>query len=84
MANVNVLWESTLQRVIPPERLLRVSAYDQLGSLCLLPPGYALAGPMSLLMGVSGTLWLGAASVLIFTLLLLSRPDFRNAEAVLA
>ena len=84
MANVNVLWESTLQRVIPPERLSRVSAYDQLGSFCLLPLGYALAGPMALLMGVSGTLWLGAAAVLASTLLLLSRPGFRNAKAILA
>lgn len=83
MANVNVLWESTLQRVIRPDRLSRVSAYDQLGSFCLLPLGYALAGPMALLMGVSGALWLGAALVLLSTLLLLSRPDFRTAAAIL-
>ena len=83
MANVNVLWESTLQRVIPPERLSRVSAYDQFGSFCLLPVGYALAGPMALLLGVTGALWLGAALVLLATLTLLSRRDVRDAEALL-
>ncbi len=82
IANVNVLWESTLQRVIPPERLSRVSAYDQFGSLCLLPVGYALAGPMALLLGVTGALWLGAALVLLSTLTLLSRPDVRDAETL--
>ncbi len=82
IANVNVLWESTLQRVIPPERLSRVSAYDQFGSLCLLPVGYALAGPMALLLGVTGALWLGAGLVLLSTLTLLSRPDVRDAEAL--
>ena len=83
IANVNVLWESTLQRVIPPERLSRVSAYDQFGSFCLLPVGYALAGPMALLLGVTGALWLGAALVLLATLTLLSRRDVRDAEALL-
>ncbi len=78
IANVNVLWESTLQRVIPPERLSRVSAYDQFGSFCLLPVGYALAGPMALLLGVTGALWLGAALVLLATLTLLSRRDVRD------
>ncbi len=84
IANVNVLWESTLQRVIPPERLSRVSAYDQFGSFCLLPVGYALAGPMALLLGVTGALWLGAALVLLSTLTLLSRRDIRDAEVLVA
>ena len=80
----NVLWESTLQRVIPSERLSRVSAYDQFGSFCLLPIGYALAGPMALLLGVTGALWLGAALVLLSTLTLLSRREVRDAEALFA
>lgn len=82
MANLNVVWESTLQRVIPPGRLSRVSAYDQFGSFCLLPIGYALAGPMALLLGVTGALWLAAALVLLCTLTLLSRRAVRDAEAL--
>ena len=80
MANVNVLWESTLQRAVPPERLFRVSAYDQFGSFCLLPLGYALAGPLALHAGVSGALWLGGIFILLLTLLLLAMPRMRDAE----
>ena len=43
----NVLWETTLQRRIPPEILSRVSSYDWLGSLALFPIGLALAGRRS-------------------------------------
>ena len=82
MANVNVLWESTLQRAVPPERLSRVSAYDQLGSFCLLPLGYALAGPLALLAGVSGALWLGGILILLLTLLLLAMPGVHGAGDV--
>lgn len=78
--HVNVLWEGTLQRAIPPERLSRVSAYDQLGSFCLLPLGYALAGPLALLAGASGALWLGGILILLLTLLLLAMPRVRDAE----
>ncbi|NHO33666.1 MFS transporter [Acetobacter fallax] len=71
MANVNVVWESTLQRAVPPEMLSRVSAYDALGSFCLMPLGYVLAGPMALIFGTGGTLWLGAVIVMIFIVALL-------------
>ncbi|MFS3133933.1 MFS transporter [Gluconacetobacter sacchari] len=73
MAHVNVLWESTLQRAIPPDRLSRVSAYDMLGSYCLMPLGYVLAGPLASGLGVSGALWSGAALVLFGTAFLLFR-----------
>ena len=71
MANVNIVWEGTLQRAIPPEMLSRVSAYDALGSFCLMPLGYVLAGPMALIFGTGGTLWLGAAAVMISIMVLL-------------
>jgi hypothetical protein len=32
---------------IPPEALSRVSSYDWMGSLILLPVGYILAGPVA-------------------------------------
>jgi len=83
MANVNVLWESTLQRAIPPERLSRVSAYDALGSFCLLPLGYALAGPLALVVGPSRSLWLGGLLVLLCTLTLLAVPGVRNGARLL-
>jgi MFS family permease len=40
-----VWWETALAQRIPPALLSRVSAWDWMGSLLLLPLGYVLAGP---------------------------------------
>jgi MFS family permease len=40
-----VWWETALAQRIPPHLLSRVSAWDWMGSLLLLPLGYLLAGP---------------------------------------
>jgi predicted MFS family arabinose efflux permease len=56
----SVLWQTTLQRSIPADRLARVSSYDWLGSLAFVPVGYALAGPLSSVLGLTATLYLGA------------------------
>jgi MFS family permease len=61
------VWATTLQQEIPPESLSRVSAWDWLGSLAFLPLGYALAGPVSGAIGVSTTLWISAAWVVVST-----------------
>ena len=79
MAQINVLWESTLQREIPADRLSRVSAYDAFGSFCLMPLGYGLAAPLGLLLGIPGALATGGVLVLLSTLWLLCLPDIRNA-----
>jgi MFS family permease len=39
-----VWWETALAQRIPPHLLSRVSAWDWMGSLALLPLGYLLAG----------------------------------------
>jgi len=59
------LWETTLQRNVPSAVLSRVSAYDWLGSLVLLPIGEAAIGPLSKLLGIRTTL-VGAAILLAF------------------
>ena len=46
-AFANALWFTTLQERIPPESISRVSAYDWMGSLALLPLGYLAAGPLA-------------------------------------
>ncbi len=43
----SVLWESTLARLIPPEKLSRVSSWDWMGTTILMPIGYVMAGPLS-------------------------------------
>ena len=42
-----VWWETALAQRIPPHLLSRVSAWDWMGSLALLPLGYLLAGPVA-------------------------------------
>jgi hypothetical protein len=46
MALFSAMWETTLQREVPEDKLSRVSSYDWMGSIAFLPAGYALAGPM--------------------------------------
>lgn len=41
-----VWWETALAERIPPHLLSRVSAWDWMGSLALLPLGYLIAGPL--------------------------------------
>ncbi|MFL6139911.1 MAG: MFS transporter [Frankiaceae bacterium] len=46
-----VWWETALAQRIPPHLLSRVSAWDWMGSLALLPAGYLLAGPVARALG---------------------------------
>lgn len=53
LAVFSTQWDTTMQREIPAEVLSRVSAYDWFGSLVFLPLGYAIAGPISSVVGVT-------------------------------
>jgi MFS family permease len=80
-----VVWETTLQRLIAPEKLSRVSAYNWLGAMIFLPAGYALAGPVADVIGVSTSLWIGAAWIIVTTAAVLcvrDVRDFRDREPV--
>jgi len=46
-----VWWETALAQRIPAHLLSRVSAWDWMGSLALLPAGYLLAGPVAASLG---------------------------------
>jgi MFS family permease len=46
-----VWWETALAQRIPAHLLSRVSAWDWMGSLALLPIGYLLAGPVAAAIG---------------------------------
>ena len=47
IALFDVWWLTALAERIPPEKLSRVTSYDWMVSLGLLPLGYALAGPLA-------------------------------------
>jgi hypothetical protein len=69
-----VWWETALVRHIPPHALSRVSAYDWMGSLALLPVGFAVAGPLAAALGARTVLGVGAAAAFVMlTLALLPR-----------
>jgi MFS family permease len=57
----NTLWETSMQREVRPDRLARVGSIDWMLSLCLMPAGQTLAGPLTGPLGVRGTLALAAA-----------------------
>lgn len=59
-----VWWETALALSIPPAALSRVSAWDWMGSLGLLPVGFLLAGPISAAIGVQETLLIGSGLAL--------------------
>ena len=76
-----VVWETSLQERIPRERLSRVSAYNWMGAMVFLPAGYAIAGPVATAIGVSTTLWIGAAWIVISSLAVAAVPEVRNFRA---
>ena len=70
----SVFWDTSLQAHVPNEVLSRVSAWDAIGSLVLIPAGYAIVGPLADAIGIDETLWLCAGIVLVaITAQLLSR-----------
>jgi len=69
-----IWWETALAQHIPPRALSRVSAWDWMGSLALLPVGYAIAGPLASRFGASAVLGIGSAvGVVMLVLALLPR-----------
>jgi MFS family permease len=61
IALFGIWWETALAERVPPHTLSRVSAYDWMGSLALLPVGYLVAGPVGEALGESFVLTAGSA-----------------------
>jgi Na+/melibiose symporter-like transporter len=76
-----VLWDTTMQREIPPAVLSRISAYDWFGSVTLLPVGYAITGPLAALLTVTGALWTAAGWTVMSTALVLVVPGVWRLRA---
>jgi MFS family permease len=65
IALFDVWWTTALAERIPPEKLSRVSSYDWMVSLALLPFGYVLAGPLANALGSVDVLSGGLAIALV-------------------
>ncbi|MFD8937607.1 MFS transporter [Streptomyces sp. NPDC059578] len=73
-----VSWITALHQEIPEEKFSRVSAYDWLGSLGLVPVFTALAGPAENTIGRSTALWGCAVLVVVVTAAVLFVPEVRQ------
>jgi MFS family permease len=76
-----VLWDTALQREVPPAALSRVSSYDALGSLMFGPIGLLAAGPLAGTVGPRPALLAAGATVVVPTLLALAAPGVRHLRA---
>jgi MFS family permease len=76
----SVIWDTTLQRSIPPEKLARVASYGWMGAMVFLPAGYALAGPVSTVIGIKTTLVLAACWVVVSTLFIIRLRAVRDVS----
>jgi len=61
IALFDIWWHTALAERVPPHMLSRVTAYDWMGSLALLPLGYVLAGPLGEAFGAVEVLAVGSA-----------------------
>jgi predicted MFS family arabinose efflux permease len=78
MGLFGALWQTTLQQHVREDALSRVSAWDWMGSYAFLPLGLVLAGPVSAVIGISATLWISVAFIVLSTLAVLLVADVRN------
>ncbi len=72
------LWQTTLQERIPREALSRVFSYDWVGSLVLMPLGFAVAGPLAIAIGIDATLWLAAGLLFASSIAVALVPGVRR------
>jgi hypothetical protein len=82
IALFGIWWETALAERIPPHMLSRVTAYDWMGSLALLPIGYLLAGPLGEAVGATEVLAVGSAVALATLTASLLVADVRRLERV--
>jgi len=74
----SVVWDTAVQRTIAPDKLSRVAAYGWMGAMVFLPAGYALAGPISSVIGLKADLIIAAGWVIVSTLFILRLPSVRE------
>jgi predicted MFS family arabinose efflux permease len=65
----SVVWDTSVQRTIAPEKLARVAGYSWMSAMIFLPAGYALAGPIAALVGMREYLLFGAGWLIVSTVL---------------
>jgi MFS family permease len=76
------VWETQLQQHIPASAQSRVSSFDYLGSLTLMPLGFAVIGPVSTALGLRTTAVLASGVSAAVCLLVAASPGLRALRQV--
>jgi MFS family permease len=76
----DVSWDTALQERIPAYALSRVSSFDWMGSLALLPLGYILAGPLAEAFGAVEVLVAGGVLAFVVHIVALITPGVWKLE----
>ncbi|GAA1168515.1 MFS transporter [Kitasatospora gansuensis] len=77
---LGALWDSTVQQLVPQEKMSRVTAYDWMVSLSITPLGYALAGPLAEHLGFTRALLVPVLLILLPSITLAFLPAIRSIE----
>jgi MFS family permease len=77
---VGLVWTNTLQEMVPPDKLGRVSSIDALGSFVLMPAGFAAAGWLTDSIGPVRVFLLGGAATIGLALLGLLHRGVRSLD----
>ncbi|MCC7447182.1 MAG: MFS transporter, partial [Anaerolineae bacterium] len=80
ITTVGLVWINTLQELVPPHLLGRVSSVDQFGSFVFTPVGYGLAGWLTEPIGAPLVMIIGGALSAILAILGLSVPAIRELD----
>ena len=76
-----VQWTVAMTTRIPSDKIARVSSYDTLGSVCAMPLGALVAGPLSAAIGVPSTEFAAAALMVVVSALTLIPRDIRTIRS---
>jgi hypothetical protein len=74
------IWSTSMAREVPREALSRVSSFDAMGTMLLRPVGLAIAGPLSMTIGISETMIFFAIFTAVLIMLMLATPAMRNMQ----
>ncbi len=74
----SVVWDTAVQETIAPDKLARVAAYGWMSAMVFLPAGYALAGPISSIVGMRSYLLFGAEWLVVTTAFVVRLPSVRG------
>lgn len=80
LSAVTLVWTNTLQEMVPPDKLGRVSSIDALGSFVLMPVGFAAAGWLTDSIGPVRVFLLGGGATVVLALLGLLHRGVRSLD----